>query len=251
MSDKIGLIYDLDNTLVRCNEYYIAAKRRFISELQTLFPGVQATKISAILTQIESAAIQGELGFARERYPKSMVATYRRLCAEHGVEVDEEVAERIYAIGDSVFSAPYEPFDGVREMLEAYKRAGIPLGLCTKGDEDVQWRKIRRNGLDAYFDSIVICPRKHAEDILRAAKGLTEKHDVVDFYMIGDSLRDDILGGNELGFTTILVQPEESVSWHYEMGFEHVQPTYVVRRVTDMVEIVPANLDRHPIRRVV
>ncbi len=63
----------------------------------------------------------------------------------------------------------------------------------------------------------------------------------LDFYMVGDTIESDIVGGNSYGFKTILVE-----SGNYKKGDtiiqkEEYQPKYIAKDVLEAVEIILKN----------
>ena len=99
-------------------------------------------------------------------------------------------------------------FPEARACLDAWRNAGLRLGLVTNGDATQQRDKIERHGLAAYFDVIVIegefgagkpdaSVYRHALETLGAAAAAT--------CMVGDHLDFDVAGAQALGMHGIWV----------------------------------------------
>jgi len=150
--------------------------------------------------------------------------------------VDDLAAEQSYLIGEEVFSAEYPLYEGVREMLMQYKDGGHQLILFTKGDSIVQWNKIDKNRLQDIFDRdhIYIVGKKDGFTLERIL--IDQQLDPTDTAIIGDSIRDDIGAGKEVGIKTIWVNNQQKRPWAYE-DKNHI-PDYTINKVIDLPTLV-------------
>lgn len=101
------------------------------------------------------------------------------------------------------------PFPGALETLRTLKQRGNPLALITNSAAEVQQRKIDRFHLEKYFDYIIISgafgydkPDKrifqHALDHFQI-----QQENAHHATMIGDNLKADIFGAQQLGIGTV------------------------------------------------
>jgi putative hydrolase of the HAD superfamily len=235
---KNFLVFDLDDTLVHTGVVYERAKDRFAAFVCAQIPGLDAALIRNRFEAVDLANAT-RVGFGRARYPNSMVETFHLLCAENGRSAQGREEREAYRIGDSVFEPDsYVVIDGAIETLEAYRRAGHRLGLCTKGDEEVQGAKIDRYNLREIFTVVDIVPKKTADELGRIAERLRDSSRDRG-WMIGDSRRDDIASGNEAGFGTVWVADPARIVWGYESGYEAVTPTHTVQTIAQLPGILP------------
>jgi FMN phosphatase YigB (HAD superfamily) len=98
--------------------------------------------------------------------------------------------------------------DGAVALLRAL-RPGT-LILCTDGDAQQQRRRIRRSGLDAFFDTILISgERGYSKRNLRALLGsaVSEGRGTA---MISDLRDPDLVQARALGFTTIWLDRDDT-----------------------------------------
>jgi HAD superfamily hydrolase (TIGR01549 family) len=93
-------------------------------------------------------------------------------------------------------------FDDSLEFLKRLKENKFNTGLITNGTPDLQWQKIKKSGIENYFNVITISgeigyrkPRK--EIFIHCLKILGSLAD--DSVMIGNNLGTDIKGANDLG----------------------------------------------------
>lgn len=108
--------------------------------------------------------------------------------------------------------------------------------LATNGLKDVQRARLTLTDLPKYFKAIVISdeigvakPYKGFFDYAFEQVGHPPKEEVL---MIGDSLSSDIAGGNRYGIDTCwLDQKGKSIP-------EHNQPTYVIKRLEELKNIL-------------
>lgn len=203
----LSLIFDLDNTIVQCSPYYRRARRRCAERLADLAPGADRDEIRRRLLEIDHARSRREGGFSRERLPESMVLLYRELVEERGRAPRDRVESELRTIGEAVFDAPYEPYDGAVETLRRYREAGHPMGLLTKGDPEVQWSKVRRHGLGEVFDVVEVVTRGKTPDDYREV--LRELGRGTSGASVGDSLSDDVAPARSAGLLSVLVSREE------------------------------------------
>jgi putative hydrolase of the HAD superfamily len=223
---KPSLIIDLDGTQVRCGEYYVQATERGAEYLSQV-TGFSVSQCRETIERLDLVAVSLPDGFMSDRYPQSFGAAALALCHLAALRDRAVIPYGTHmltaeAIGRSVFDAPYTPYDGVLETLEVLK-ADYQLILYTKGDPDVQRRKIALHGFDRLFDACVIVLQKSDDNLARL---LAEYDiDVAASWMIGDSERDDIAPAMRAGLRTILATYDEHL-WSYNAA--DVKPTAVI-----------------------
>lgn len=231
------IIFDGDNTLFECGKYYLDAERAFGDAMRRKH-GVKAVLASKILADLDVTSTKLDEGFSRKRYPRSFRAASYAMDAIFGCTIDYELAEQMNFIAEAVFEAPYTLYPGVWTSLMRYKNHGWRLILITKGDQEVQRRKIVVNHLDKIFEAedIYIVEKKSEsilEDILYKA-GIDTEHT----YMVGDSMKDDIGPALALGLTTIHIDSRNS-KWGYE-DIEHT-PHHILRSVARLPSVLRVN----------
>lgn len=237
MKQYKSLLFDLDDTILRCGKYYHACKNEFI-QYQHARTGISPHIIEKILDGIDIACTELEGGFLKERFPRSFAAVSSVLDTILGRMVDQNAKNTSYQIGNSVFDAPYELINGAYETLKLYKDAGYRMFLYTKGDEKIQRRKLDKNGLYAIFNDekdIHIVPKKNSEYVIEhilEANGL-DKNETI---LIGDSLKDDIGSAGGSGIDSVLINADKPV-WYLDVGM--YVPTHVRNSIKDLPTIIP------------
>lgn len=229
------LIFDLDNTLVECGKYYLEAQDAFAAEVDQLFglqPGIALSMLKAI--DLECTKLPN--AFARDRFPRSFDAAYAALAIAVGRPISQNRRAKVRQIGDAVFDAPYTAYRGIKTVLRQYRAAGWRLVLCSKGDNEVQLRKLRINNLDQFFTpSTTYITLKKSADLLRTILEEQEA-DLARTWYVGDSMRDDIGPALEVGIGAIRVAGTTK-GWAYEN--ENHSPTLEIADVNELVSWLP------------
>lgn len=232
-----NLIFDLDDTIIRCGHYYAKAKTEFV-QFSYERTGLPPAMIETLLNDIDLSCTALPNGFNRERYPRSFRAASNVLDIIRGVPVDATAGDKSFEIGDSVFSAPYEMFDGARDVLTKYKSTGHRLFMCTKGDDEVQQRKIDIHSLTDLFESprIYIVGKKTPETVQK----ILSDHQLIkeSTVFIGDSLRDDVGSAIKAGIDSVWINKPDRHVWAYENNQDH-RPTHILERITELPSIIP------------
>ena len=126
---------------------------------------------------------------------------------------------------------------GAVDTLKYFGNHGCRLALVTNGASDAQRQKIERFGLTPLFDCILIEGEfGHGKPDQRVFLKAMEQLDVkpAETWMVGDGLKSDIAGAQELGIFSIWVD------WR-GMGLPEstpVQPDRIIRTVSELVQAI-------------
>lgn len=243
MTLRQQIIFDLDDTLVHCNKYFESVLKQFTNQLLDWFDGHSLTKeqIRAKQTEIDIAGVH-QVGFASVHFPESLVDTYRFFCHSLGRDCSPGEEDFLYQLGMSVYSQEVEPYPGMVETLDLLQGQGHELFLYTGGEAVIQKRKIEQMRLAEYFeDRIYIRQHKNVEaleEILRS-----NDFDRKRTWMIGNSLRTDIVPAVTSGINTIYIKlPNE---WSYnivELKQDTDTSMYTVSALTEVPVIISEHL---------
>jgi putative hydrolase of the HAD superfamily len=206
-----GIIFDGDDTLWETMPHYVRAKRDFYNRMALM--GFEVRAVEEKFEQIDLDNL-ARLGFSRSRFPTSMVNTYQAFCRDCGQPEDDLVAGEIASIAENVFNLPAIPLEGAPEVLttlaESYR-----LFLLTKGDPQVQQRRINDSGLKGFFSAIYIVPDKSASDFRRIVRD--QELSVETSWSVGNSLRSDINPALAIGLSAIWIP---YYTWDAEIDIE-------------------------------
>ncbi|WML42404.1 HAD family hydrolase [Neobacillus sp. PS3-40] len=228
------LIFDLDDTLIQCNEYFREATNKFANQIHEWFPSVSIEEINEKQLEIDVKSVE-ENGLNSARFPESLVSTYVFFSERHNREVKESEVQRIRTIGQSVFQVEVQPLPHMYEALNELQEDGHQLYLFTGGDEANQNRKVHQLELFTYFeDRIFIFNYKNTDALKKVLDKIECDYDAT--WVIGNSLRTDILPGLELGLNTIHIPAE--LEWNYNNNIEtNVQNNGKMRTLKSLREL--------------
>lgn len=143
---------------------------------------------------------------------KKLKASYRKSVwsgslLKHGIR-DAALADRLSAIFIEERRGRHLLFDDAEAFLDRLAGMGARTALVTNGTPDIQRQKIKKSGIEKYFESIVISGelgvRKPRKEIFAHALGSIGA-DAEDSIMIGDSLDADIKGANDIHMASVWV----------------------------------------------
>lgn len=202
------VIFDGDDTLWNTERLYDLARQRAREQVaQSGLDGAEWERLERRL-DVENVS---KFGFSSERFPTSCVQAYEALCAATGKVLDVKLADRIRAAAQSVFVSDPALVPGVLETLQTLRARGIRLVLLTKGDRDVQRRRIERSGIAEAFDAIRVVSEKLPEtfrEILGSLGASPERS-----WTVGNSVRSDILPALDAGLRAVWI---DAHVWEHE-----------------------------------
>jgi putative hydrolase of the HAD superfamily len=145
---------------------------------------------------------------------------------------DSTILEAITSF-DREFYQRFALTEGARDVLE-YLSGKYRLCIVTDGSEWDQKRKIEHLGIEDYFDKMVIAgaigtAKPEPSNFLRALSG-----DERVVYVVGDRLETDIVGGKEIGATTILFN---NGFFNYERDSD-VKPDHTIDYLHQLMDIL-------------
>jgi putative hydrolase of the HAD superfamily len=210
----LGVVFDGDDTLWSTEQLYDDARSRARNVVAE--SGLDAAKWEEWERRIDVQNVD-MLGYSMERFPTSCVQAYEELCRSTRRDVDTATADRVRQAARSVFERDPPLVSGARETLTFLRAKGIRLALLTKGDHDLQSRRMERSGLRDLFDVVKIVPEK-SPAIIRdvvAALGV----DVGSAWMVGNSIRSDVLPAIDAGLRAVWISAHV---WEYERAYDQV-----------------------------
>lgn len=233
---KQNIIFNLDDTLIECNKYFNLVNDRFAAMMAGWFKDIAPDAIKTKQMELDLVSIDKN-GLTVEHLPQSFVGTYQFFCAQTGKKPQEKDVQALTDLGYSVFTIPVEPFPFMYETLQQLKEQGHDLYLHTGGEEKNQRRKIAQLQLAAYFDNRIFISRH--KDLQALVKIMNQmQFDPSVTWMVGNSLRTDILPGLEQGIHVIYIPaPSE---WHYNMVEINVEPKGVFLTLNSLNEVPEA-----------
>jgi putative hydrolase of the HAD superfamily len=207
------LILDLDDTLIHCNKYFKEAGQKFFKQIKEWFKSLSIEEIKQKQLEFDLKSVEKH-GLHSSGYVESLVNTYKYYCERFRRGFKANEIEKVREIGQSVFKREVEPFPNMYEVLNKLKDEGHQLYLFTGGDEENQQRKIDQLDLEPYFkNGIFIYQHKNKKALNKVLKSINT--DIKSTWMIGNSLKTDIMPAIELGINAVFIPSE--IEWCYNI----------------------------------
>ena len=181
--------FDADDTLWVNETYFRDAEQEFaklLSKFET------PNKIDQELYKMEIKNLP-LYGYGVKGFMLSMVEIALELS---NYSLSNKTLEKILDIGKDMINKPVELLDDVEEVLQKLSRK-YKLIVATKGDLLDQERKLEKSGLLKYFHHIEVLSEKESTNYIKLLNHLDIKP--LEFLMIGNSLKSDILPLIEIG----------------------------------------------------
>ncbi|MDT9725618.1 HAD family hydrolase [Xylanibacillus composti] len=225
------ILFDLDDTLVHCNKYFFRIIEQLAEDLAERFPHFcTSDEVKEKQLELDLASVHIN-GFTTEHFPESFVDTYRYFCRKAGTNPEADMEEQYRQLAKSVYDMPIEPYPSMIETLEALQKDGHELVLYTGGVEEVQLRKVHQLGLEAFFaDRIHVASHKNSQFLNRIIE--QEKWLRSRTWMVGNSLRTDIVPALENGIHAVFIPAEQE--WQYNVVDVQATPSGVFETVSSL-----------------
>lgn len=198
-----SLFLDIDNTLLDFYKAEDAAVRKVLSK----YALPSDDKTVKLYSDINRSFWER---FERGEIPKESIfeGRFKTLLSLLGEERDSKAISDDYCKG---LSEGYYKMDYADEILSYLKNKGYKLYATTNGFAFTQYNRIKKSGLDIYFDKVFVSedtgfqkPEKEYFDY--CIQNIDEK-DRSKILIIGDSQTSDILGGINSGIDTCWFNP--------------------------------------------
>lgn len=180
-------------------------------------------------TEIENL---GLYGYGIKGFMLSMIETSMRITDQ---KIPLGMIEKILEIGKDMLAKPVELIPGVQEVLKELN-GDYRIVMATKGDLVDQERKLKKSGLEPHFHHIEIMSDKRPADYAKLIRHLDVAP--VEFLMLGNSLKSDILPVLELGGHAIHIPFH--ITWlHEQIDHEITHDRfYQAERIGEVVDLI-------------
>ena len=220
------IAFDADDTLFINEPYFEETEKKFCGIMEA-YLSYQSLSQELFDTQIANLPIYG---YGIKGYTLSMVETAMKVSNN---TVSIKCIEKIIELGKELTQKPIVLLDGVEETLQSLK-GKYKLVVATKGDLKDQQRKLHDSGLGHYFHHIEVMSNKKESDYLKLLQRLEIEPN--EFYMIGNSLKSDVLPVLEIGGHACHVPYH--TTWAHEM-VEHNVVHENFNEIENIKEIIP------------
>jgi putative hydrolase of the HAD superfamily len=177
------IAFDADDTLF-INETYFAETEQKFCGLMEDYLSHQSISKELFKMEIDNLKLYG---YGIKGYILSMIEAAMRISNN---TLPIAIIEKILQYGKELLEKPIVLLEGVEETLEAL-HGKYKLVVATKGDLLDQRRKLHNSGLGHYFHHIEVMSDKQEVDYSDLLRRLEIAP--AEFFMIGNSLKSDIL----------------------------------------------------------
>lgn len=211
--DKIKLLaFDADDTLWDCQSHFDAAEKEYQDILSDY--GTPA-EVSAALFKTETANMP-LLGYGCKAFVLSLIENAVSMSNDN---LSADKIARILDFGKDLLNMPATPLEGVQTVLSTLNsaRKDYKMVVFTKGELLDQENKLKRSGLEIFFDAIVVVSDKTQKEYEMLCKRFDCS--VNELVMVGNSFRSDIAPVLELGGYAIHIPSK--ILWQHEHADEY------------------------------
>jgi predicted acylesterase/phospholipase RssA/FMN phosphatase YigB (HAD superfamily) len=192
------IIFDADNTLWQTEVIYNEARNRLCDYIHSA-SGIAKEQIEAFQRDTDKK-LEALYGYSASRFARSFEDTLINYL--DSPEADE--IRHVRRLAEDVFRKKAAIYPGVEEVLRTLRANHWKLAIITAGEEWVQKKRLSEFHLETIFDEIIIIERKNSSEFSNFCKN--RKFDPAGSWVVGDSLRSDVLPAIEAGFKAIWVQ---------------------------------------------
>ncbi len=208
ISRDSGIIFDGDDTLWETEPLYDRARAAagLIVAAATGSTVIEFENTQRAL-DLERVAVEG---LSAERFPNSSVLAYQEIAGRYKEAYDEDIAQLVLAESRKVFSSVAPLVPDAREVLSLVSRH-LPCALLTRGDVEVQMRRLTESGLLKYFSTSRVVNVKGSDEYLSllAEMGCEPNSS----WAVGNSIPSDIVPALEAKMNAVWI---DSHVWEYE-----------------------------------
>lgn len=196
----LTIAFDLDDTLVPAGHLYREAIWE-CGRIITRALGHRSPTVRKLMQFHEQLDIRltEQFGYRHERFPKGWVQAYHHFCFEAGVEPDPVIESHVVRAAQLFMVGDFNPVPDAPAVLAELSRRGHRLHVVTRGERDLQERKLDQSGLRSLFASIHVVEIGTKHDALRALM----QHQPGPFVMVGDGRRSDIRPAIDVGMHAV------------------------------------------------
>lgn len=222
------IAFDADDTLWVNEPHFQAVEVRFCELLQDFLPAHSVTR-ELLTTETRNMP---QYGFGAKAFMLSMIEAAIRITEG---KIPSQSLLRVIELGKALLDHPIELLPGVPDVLQQLQNR-YRLVVATKGDLLDQERKLKRSGLESYFHHIEIMSDKQSADYAKLIRHLDIEP--ADFWMVGNSLKSDVLPVLALGGCAVHVPFHTTWAWE-KIDAEINHPNFhTVTTLTDILTLV-------------
>ena len=200
------VIFDMDNTLINTEPLYLDAIDKFV-QLMTVYGFISEAKIRSRQGEIDGALLK-EMGYSTDRFAESFERTFREFVKNSPIPWDDQMFQAairtVRHIAMDVFNQKSPEYEYAMAAVRKIAAAGYNIAVITAGERWVQIKRFDDLTMRNLFQDCWVVLRKDKQ----VFQDFIVKHDVdvSRSWMIGDSMKSDILPAIDAGLRAIHLQ---------------------------------------------
>jgi len=217
-SGKKVFVFDYDDTLAWNECYYTRAETRLVNYMvEQFFP--KCPKVFDIVQVFEKKDLANvkKYGLSTKRFPTSWLETYDHFCKEYGHQSSDWEKDEVESLAKTAFHIRPGLVQGAEEALTYLASTGDRLVLLTKGDSELQQKKLSLNSMSRWFkESDTRIVDLYKGDAFRKIMEESEAEfgkDGFTAYSVGNSYKSDITPAIDAGMKGIYVPFD---TWYFD-----------------------------------
>jgi len=218
------IIFDADNTLWDIEHLYDDARKELVEYISK--QGHSAVEIEEY-QQARDKQLITTYGYSACRFARSFEDTIVKF-----IGYDEESIIHCRKLALDVFERPASFTPGLEALLPLLKK-DFKIGIITAGEKWVQERRLDHFHLLAEIDQVQVVEQKNSDIFLQFS--IENSITVGESWVVGDSLKSDIVPANQAGFKTIHY---DNHNWKENEHDENAISDYKVKKLTDIIKIL-------------
>jgi putative hydrolase of the HAD superfamily len=194
------IIFDLDDTLINTSHLFYEVREKFINLVSD---STSSDKVREAFEGIDDRNIK-LFGYNPWRYTISMIQSLQYMAVRSDeLDISSSRYKEVISIGSRIKKDIPPLINGAKKVLNDLQEENH-LILVTRGEKELQKRKIEYHGLSKYFSRIEIVPSKSVDLFSKISSRSSLKNENV--WSVGDSPKWDIEPALDAGLNAILVE---------------------------------------------
>jgi putative hydrolase of the HAD superfamily len=232
-----AVVFDGDDTLWETEPLYDDARTKAASVAAKF--GLNPAEFEAIQRAVDIDQAR-RMGLSSKRFPSSSVKALQEVARRAGIALPTSAFAEVYSASVTVFETPASIYPHAREVL-AQLQPQYHLALLTKGDEEIQIRRVRDSGLSEFFEVVEVVGDKSADTFVGLLKELGCA--AGESWSVGNSFRSDIAPALDAGLRAIWI---DAYVWAHEHGHDEDSVGHPGLHIAGRLSEVPTIVARGP-----
>ena len=223
------IVFDADDTLWDCQSHFEVVTDK-CCELLADYADAQTVRDSLFQTE---RANMPDLGFGTKAFTLSLVENAIKVTKG---QVNADTLLQIQMLGRELLHLPATPLPGVEEALRVLADDGrYRMVLFTKGELLDQQAKVRRSGLEHFFERVFIVSDKTQQAYRQLCNDCRVSPN--EMVMVGNSFKSDIVPALAVGASAVYIPFHVTWALEHAETFDH-ERLWKINRFDELLKIL-------------